>query len=657
MGLLVGIWLVVPVWAAPAKRALLIGIANYRAAGLGWPNTPADRDLVLMKTILQEHGFLNQNISVLPNQQATFAGIHRRMEVFIASLTPGDKVVILFSGHGQQVPDDNGDEIDDEGDVKYDEAFVAYDTPSETGQGEKHIRDDQIGLWIDRIRRRIGPNGHLLLLMDSCHSGTINRGEGSVRGGKPPIRPVLVKKTGGTAASGEIGSGYLDKKRVPSSGPGLGKFILMTACLPNQLNYDLTDDQGKPIGALTYAVSCAFRQLERNDTYARMFSKAAAFIDPNTQNPTLEGDGGERVLGGSFTAYQPVLSLTAIKNAGEQLIEVAGGYVAGVYNRAKIAFYPKSGQARGKAPLATGHVVNGSLTRSWVRIDSGRVAGLPAEIRAVETEKAFGNWRVKVQIAKNVPAELQRTLSQALGNQPAILVGQSGDLRIETSQNYLLLRHTDTYQPYDSVLLKAPDAVAYCVNRIIDYGQAKVIRNLSFTNPHYAIRADFVPVRVQADSTTGSVTADTVTLLKTAFPQFPSDVQGQLTIYNEGDRDVYITLINIPPGGRLSILLPDETADDQIDGLLIPAGQKSPPFYFAFNPPYGTEFYKIIATPRPLELRPTVESRGADRSAGAQNPFAFFVGNTYRGESPTPIPSDEMATTTVTFKVVPEKTL
>ena len=55
----------------------------------------------------------------------------------------GEVIVVHFSGHGQQIADDNHDEAD-----RLDETVVPYDAPSRwtTGYtGERHIRDDELG--------------------------------------------------------------------------------------------------------------------------------------------------------------------------------------------------------------------------------------------------------------------------------------------------------------------------------------------------------------------------------------------------------------------------------------------------------------------------------------------------------------------------------
>jgi len=69
------------------------------------------------------------------------------------------KFVFFFSGHGDQVTDENGDENDNK-----DEALAAYD---------RRIIDDELPpLWA-----KFRPGVRILMISDTCNSGTIFRGQ------------------------------------------------------------------------------------------------------------------------------------------------------------------------------------------------------------------------------------------------------------------------------------------------------------------------------------------------------------------------------------------------------------------------------------------------------------------------------------------------
>ncbi len=83
----------------------------------------------------------------------TLAGIRNAAK----SLRAGDLFFLTFSGHGGQVPDVTGDEAD-----KQDETWCLYD-----GQ----LIDDELYFELSRFAAGV----RILVLSDSCHSGTVTR--------------------------------------------------------------------------------------------------------------------------------------------------------------------------------------------------------------------------------------------------------------------------------------------------------------------------------------------------------------------------------------------------------------------------------------------------------------------------------------------------
>ena len=155
------------------KHALIIAIGEYPVES-GWGSLSSANDLVLMKGTLIKQGFQEKNIIVLTDQDATKMNIVTKLQDLTRKVKQGDMVVIHFSGHGQQISDDNGDEIDN-----LDECLVPYDVENVTG--ENHLRDDLLGKLINDLRRKLGKAGHVIIFLDSCHSGTATMGTKTIR--------------------------------------------------------------------------------------------------------------------------------------------------------------------------------------------------------------------------------------------------------------------------------------------------------------------------------------------------------------------------------------------------------------------------------------------------------------------------------------------
>lgn len=95
--------------------------------------------------------------TVLLTKKATRAAMLAGMRDAAKTLKSGDFFFLTYSGHGGQVPDVTGEEID-----KKDETWCLYD-----GQ----LIDDELYFELSRFAAGV----RILVLSDSCHSGTVTR--------------------------------------------------------------------------------------------------------------------------------------------------------------------------------------------------------------------------------------------------------------------------------------------------------------------------------------------------------------------------------------------------------------------------------------------------------------------------------------------------
>ena len=99
-------------------------------------------------------------------------------------LEAGDIFFVTYSGHGGQVPDLN-DEDETDGS---DETWLAYD---------RQIVDDELyELWA-----KFKPGVRILVLSDSCHSGSVNKRSRTARSFPTQSRPPR-RRTSRSRASG-----------------------------------------------------------------------------------------------------------------------------------------------------------------------------------------------------------------------------------------------------------------------------------------------------------------------------------------------------------------------------------------------------------------------------------------------------------------------
>lgn len=258
------------------RRALVVGIGEYQSAE--WSNIHGDSDVPLIVRFLSERGFTD--IGTLVNEEATKKGIIASFRAMETKCRPGDIVYVHFSGHGQQITDLDGDEDDG-----FDEAWIPYDAGmsySETYKGENHLTDDEIGYWLERICRRIGSSGKLLVVADACHSGDSTRGD-----------------VAGVCLRGTDKDFIIPQERKPERiAKKTEKWLMLTACRDYQVNCELRLDNGTYCGMLTYALST----LDRKGLSAAngdILRRIQNFVDDHRthlpQNPTISGNPRIRI--------------------------------------------------------------------------------------------------------------------------------------------------------------------------------------------------------------------------------------------------------------------------------------------------------------------------------------------------------------------------
>ena len=145
-----------------AKKALLIGI-NYYDTPENKLNGCINDTVNLRNMLIDAYGYDSNNIAVLRDDAAdsinkpTRANILSNLINIIAQSAQLKEIWILYSGHGSQIRDMNGDEKDG-----LDEIIVPSDY-SKTGV----ITDDMI---FNIVKQSKCPT---ILIFDSCNSGTI----------------------------------------------------------------------------------------------------------------------------------------------------------------------------------------------------------------------------------------------------------------------------------------------------------------------------------------------------------------------------------------------------------------------------------------------------------------------------------------------------
>ncbi len=358
------------------KRALIVAIAEY-PVNSGWRKINSDNDVPIIKSGLLKQGFPGNNIKVLLNTQATKAAIIREFGILTRNAKPGDIVYFHFSGHGQQVTDVDGDELDG-----WDEALVPYDALQENVTNEmypsKHLIDDELNVLIKRLRKKCGKNGDILVCIDACHSGTIYRHLDDVipaendknkifRGtDEKYIINIPHDKTPNTTNK----YNYEDFPQNQKDSEDLSSFLVISACSAEEKNYEYDDkDTNKRYGSLSYMLSSLFDQNIGNMSYTSFFESlkigmASLGEYGYKQVPQMEGIAGREVFGGKAVKVPNHFTVKKL-DAKEKSVAINGGILAGIKPETEIAFFsPDTYDITNAQPIQTAVVTSAGLTES-----------------------------------------------------------------------------------------------------------------------------------------------------------------------------------------------------------------------------------------------------------------------------------------------------
>lgn len=267
-----------------AKRALLIGVNKYKIPGADLRGCV--NDVNNMKGALVDlFGFKPAAITVLTDYDATKSAMMAGITKIIKESKPGDVAVIHYSGHGSNVPDDNGDEADGRDEIL---------CPSDLNWDDT-LRDDWLRTAIDKLK----PGVHLALIMDCCHSGTNTRAiepmDASIKERYLPSPWALAG-----AESGRRNVGRAVRSQLKRSSKAARKTkdivnadlpeVLITGCRDTQTSADAFIDNVYT-GALTYALVEAMRKANGKLSYRELHDGASAALKKKKfeQVPQLEG--------------------------------------------------------------------------------------------------------------------------------------------------------------------------------------------------------------------------------------------------------------------------------------------------------------------------------------------------------------------------------
>lgn len=605
------------------KRALIIAVGDY-PANSGWGTISSVNDVPLIKNSLLVNGFLDEDIVILMDANATKQGILDALAKLQSKIVKGDIIVIHYSGHGQQIFDDNGDEIDnkDEAIVPYD-AFVRY---SDTYKGESHLRDDDIGNIVTNFRNKLGKTGQLLVLLDSCHSGTATRGA-KTRGGQATFAPVgwNEKSSEKNSGSAMFEKATVDKDAAP--------FVMITGASADELNYEY-----ESFGSLSYAFSKAMTDLGTDFSYRQLFSKITAnmnVISPK-QTPTIEGDMDYKLFKGEYVAQQTYYEINKITKP--DILQINAGKLNGLFDKTTVFIMPAgSSKVDTSKIIATGTITNAKFNSAIIKLDKSLEDSNQKKYWVFVDKLSYGDIILKVYLDPSVKdATIKDGVTSFLTkNHIGEVVGniQNSDVIVSKTASEYILNSSQGTSPIDQFTSsRGSDDLELITQKLFNYAQGQYLKNLSLKNHDYEFEFKLLPIEYNSETNTAGELMPENSLYSSSgiFEVNTKNTHVVLQVTNKSKKSIYFSIIEINSKGEISPFIPNDkcTLNDSERKLEPGKTMIFKDCVYTFGPPFERLILKGFATSTPINFQPTVQTRG-EGSRGSSNPLENFVKQSY----------------------------
>ena len=553
--------------SAQTKHALIVAIGNYPdPINNGWPVINSINDISLIKNALvTSQQFAEKNIQVLADSQATKKGIVAALDNLVANANSGDIVVIHFSSHGEQIEDDNDDEID-----RLDEVIVPYGAvynadPEKFDQfSSGYLRDDLFGDKVTQLRNKLGRNGDLLVIIDACHSGSGTRGveTAKIRGGNIPM---VSNKFSSKKPSGKEETGVFREELGTKLSTGAATFVVISGAQAKESNYECYDDNNKPVGSLSYSFSKAISSVKGNLTYRGLFAYIENIMRekaPN-QKPVLEGDGIDRELfGGKYEKQQTYFSINRSQSKNDQ-VALNAGFVSGITKGSVINFYePGTSSTAGKKPVNSGKVTSVTSFTSIVKLDSVDDNLFKINPWAFINELSYGAEKLKFFV-RDIKA-VDKMVQDSLKDFQLVEFNPTCDLFLDTSgsfNNWALKYPNSGFVFQDGFVFSKNNNMEGLKEALRRFARFRYLKGLMISEPGLSAKVELVFIDDIGNIDSAKLQS------RTAFGRLElrEDDEVYLRIINTGIKQFYINIVDIQPDGFINPVIPNKNTKDRND--------------------------------------------------------------------------------------------
>jgi hypothetical protein len=583
-------------------RALLIGPTSGGLTGVG-------NDLDAMCKALTARGL---SVSRCEGADATRAGILSACEKLVAEAVPGEPAVLYYSGHGGRVePPATGEPGPDLMDMQF---IVPADFRGTPGSGDfLGITSLELSALLTRLNR-VARN--VTAVFDCCHAARMARDHDlRAKARSEPAPYAWVREhIEGLRASGEL---EIDLTR-PTGDPDV---VRIAACAPEQAAYEYQGAGGRRIGMLTESLTVALAEAGTEPvTWAAVLDRVRRRVLglESGQRPEVAGPARRLLFD---TAEQDVISTLPVAGLSGGRAAMQCAALLGVRCGDRFLIMPPGAAAQDEAASVGSLLVDrvGPLAAEGSVEFRGGHGAVPIGARAFRVAAVAASLPVLVPTGADAVSALVAAQPLLRRSEPgerwlaAVRIDPGGGLCVEDRAGGLY----PTRPPNE-------DGLAQTVRDLTTVARAASLRALT-GDPRWALNA---PVVFSWGRVRGGERVPLAASNETVHVGEPI----YLSVRNDGDATVYVSLIDVGVAGKITVL-----TDFARLGLSLRARSE---YVFGFDDYAGVLTGSALDWPEgvdPLQARPEtvlalVMSQPQDVGALEQGGVAW-----HRGGPPSPL--------------------
>jgi len=590
------------------KLALIVAVGEYPPESRLRPIASVN-DVKFIKAALLKNGFEEKNIDTLINEKATKKNIIDRLNELSAKANQDDIVMIHFGCHGQQIRDQKTPELGKDEDDGYDEALLPYDAKGFYNpvkyRGENHLRDDELNVLLTDIRKKIGRDGSLLVLIDACHSGTGTRADDfpSSRGEPVPFPdPENPYDPSAISDINEKGT-FFDY-----NSDSVSNMVVISGSGPHQENKQMLVNY-EEVGSLSYSFYKAMNELPEAADYGLMFQKIKTyirFVIPD-QYPVIEGKTNQLVFSGKYNSVEKRNYLSVGHKGSSQAVidnvfSVNIGLMDNLTEGTEGTIYPI-----GKTEPIARAVIKKSGHFFSIGVSDKPLS--PSEAYEIRFDKEnYGDLRASFSFKKTESKNtvLEKSIKDFLSAYSFVSFAEPADFQFEQ----------EVIESEKRITLKDRNNKVLWVRELSEQDSLKVedmqrlIRRIKNT-----LRIRYLRTMPDGGELSKKILAEIIPEKGIDGKEVmlnPGEIY-TLKIFNNSNQKLFYTVLDIYPDDRVEILYPYKgkaPADYSIEKKNFVEKK----LRVSRNSPPGTEFLKIIVSKEPMEQIWEVFEQSSTRS-------------------------------------------